>query len=404
MSQQLKRVWLPMICILTLAIACKKQEVSTETSVPTVQEVRGTGWIPDEPSKLKNLRVLVSNEFLSAKTNPNKGKGGNSGGTTTTTSTDATPPTITITSPAPGTVVSGTINITVSATDNVGVKSVSYSVDGAAIGSTTTAPFGYSWNTTTLADGVHTLLATAFDAAGNSSYYSIGVTKNTTVVTPPPPSSSGFSLVMPPVGNQGSEGSCVSFAVGYAARSREYYNKSGAGSYSYSSNIFSPEYLYNMTKVASDCGSGSVITTALEYIKANGICTWQTMPYTSGDCSLVPNSSQFSEAANFKISGYSGLYKSDVAGIKSMLNAGHPVIFGANIDNSFLSAGPGFIWKSYATNPSAGHAMVICGYDDSKNAWKIMNSWGTGWGDAGYGWIDYNFFSQTGGSWVFIIN
>jgi C1A family cysteine protease len=35
--------------------------------------------------------------------------------------------------------------------------------------------------------------------------------------------------------------------------------------------------------------------------------------------------------------------------------------------------------------------MVVVGYDDEKNAYRIANSWGTDWADNGYGWIDYDF-------------
>ncbi|MCL2102000.1 MAG: hypothetical protein FWH22_09850, partial [Fibromonadales bacterium] len=40
----------------------------------------------------------------------------------------------------------------------------------------------------------------------------------------------------------------------------------------------------------------------------------------------------------------------------------------------------------------AYHAMVLVGYDDSKNAFRVLNSWGTSWGDRGSIWIDYDFF------------
>jgi len=41
-----------------------------------------------------------------------------------------------------------------------------------------------------------------------------------------------------------------------------------------------------------------------------------------------------------------------------------------------------------------GHAVAIVGYDDSKQAFKIANSWGTGWGVNGYGWISYQLFQD----------
>ena len=41
---------------------------------------------------------------------------------------------------------------------------------------------------------------------------------------------------------------------------------------------------------------------------------------------------------------------------------------------------------------SCGHAVLIVGYDDEKDAFKIVNSWGSDWGDEGYGWVSYDFF------------
>ncbi|PZP49507.1 MAG: hypothetical protein DI598_07660 [Pseudopedobacter saltans] len=41
-------------------------------------------------------------------------------------------------------------------------------------------------------------------------------------------------------------------------------------------------------------------------------------------------------------------------------------------------------------NPVTNHAVMIVGWDDDKQAWLMRNSWGTNWGDDGYGWIKYN--------------
>jgi len=98
---------------------------------------------------------------------------------------DTTPPTISVTSPASGATVSGTTSVTASASDNVGVVGVQFSIDGANLGAEdTSAPYSISWNTTAASNGSHTLTAIARDAAGNRST-SAPVT--VTVSNGPPP-------------------------------------------------------------------------------------------------------------------------------------------------------------------------------------------------------------------------
>ena len=65
--------------------------------------------------------------------------------------------------------VAGTITVTATATDNVGVQNVQFRVDGANVGAADTSnPYSLSLNTTTLSNGTHTLSAVARDAAGNT--------------------------------------------------------------------------------------------------------------------------------------------------------------------------------------------------------------------------------------------
>lgn len=93
-------------------------------------------------------------------------------------SPDPTPPTVSVTAPTAGATVSDIVNVTATATDNVGVLGVQFSVDGTTTGvEDTTAPYGLAWDTRTSTNGSHTLTARARDAAGNVSV-SAGVTVN----------------------------------------------------------------------------------------------------------------------------------------------------------------------------------------------------------------------------------
>ena len=89
--------------------------------------------------------------------------------TVTFAAADTTAPTVTITSPANGATVSATVIVTANASDDVAVIGVQFFVDGAALGAEdTTAPYDISWNTTTAANGAHTLTAVARDGAGHT--------------------------------------------------------------------------------------------------------------------------------------------------------------------------------------------------------------------------------------------
>jgi len=89
-------------------------------------------------------------------------------------------------SPANGATVSGSILVAASASDNVGVAGVQLKLDGANLGNAfTNPPYGGTLDTTTIANGSHTLTATAWDAAGNqASTAPVSVTV-TNVTTPP---------------------------------------------------------------------------------------------------------------------------------------------------------------------------------------------------------------------------
>jgi hypothetical protein len=101
---------------------------------------------------------------------------------------DTQDPVVTITSPANGAAVSGIVNIAATASDNVGVTRVDFHLDGSttAAHSDTSSPYSWSWNTTTVSNGPHTLLAKAYDAANNEGA-SATVTVTVDNASPPKP-------------------------------------------------------------------------------------------------------------------------------------------------------------------------------------------------------------------------
>lgn len=208
-----------------------------------------------------------------------------------------------------------------------------------------------------------------------------------------------FALLTPTPGNQGQEWSCVAFATTRGVRSIEEYYKTGATSYTNSTDIFSVEYVYNQTK-ANSCSGGTGMTTCLNLMYYQGVCLENTMPTSDQDgCDKQPDSIQKAEAAKYKIAGYSKVTNTDIAALKTLLYQKHPFACAVIADNGFLNAynKPDYVWSAAtATEGQGSHCVTLIGWDDSKNAFKIMNSWGTTWGDGGYGWIDYDWFANSG--------
>ncbi|PYR35032.1 MAG: hypothetical protein DMF93_22440 [Acidobacteria bacterium] len=105
-----------------------------------------------------------------------------------TVNNDLTAPTVSMTAPADGATVSGSaVAVSASASDNVAVAGVQFLLDGAAVGAeVTTAPYTMAWNSTSAANGAHTLAARARDAAGNqTTSTSVAITVSNIATGPP---------------------------------------------------------------------------------------------------------------------------------------------------------------------------------------------------------------------------
>jgi peptidoglycan/xylan/chitin deacetylase (PgdA/CDA1 family) len=80
---------------------------------------------------------------------------------------DPTPPTVSLTAPSAGATVSGPTTLSATASDNVAVDHVDFLVDGNVVGTATSSPYSFSWNSASVSDGNHTISARAVDSAGN---------------------------------------------------------------------------------------------------------------------------------------------------------------------------------------------------------------------------------------------
>jgi hypothetical protein len=105
-----------------------------------------------------------------------------------------------------------------------------------------------------------------------------------------------------------------------------------------------------------------------------------------------PTKSEVTAATDFKIDNW--LRFDFVADdLKSRLAAGDPIVIGFMVDKGFdqLRGSQVYAGQQGMTYP---HALTVVGYDDYKQAFKVINSWGIEWGQKGFGWISYDAFQR----------
>ena len=173
-----------------LWVSCQKDHLDiVDSPSQNNSNFKSSGVVPDDPALVAKVPVITSSDYMADKISnyfsyqPQAESAKGSGGTGTTsggsTGRDRTNPSVSFITPATGSTVSNTVNVQVNASDNVGVSSVVLKVNGNVIGTSNAAPYNFSWNTSGLSNGTHTLTATATDAAGNSKIRSIHVGYNT---------------------------------------------------------------------------------------------------------------------------------------------------------------------------------------------------------------------------------
>jgi hypothetical protein len=134
--------------------------------------------------------------------------------------------------------------------------------------------------------------------------------------------------------------------------------------------------------------------------------TWKTVQ-KGFSTTVLQSAAQHSNKINYRL-------QSDLTTLKSALVMGYPIAFGIHFTQSLrlqlFSSQSTFIYdvpSDLINGTTGGHAIAMVGYDDSKQAFLIRNSWGTGWGlqvDGsthstqpinGYFWLTYNFIENT---------
>lgn len=213
-----------------------------------------------------------------------------------------------------------------------------------------------------------------------------------------------LSAELPPPGNQGNLGSCVGFAVGYAYKSFQERRDQG-WQYDTTAHVFSPAYIFNQIHTGTDpSGGGSFFEDAFRLLQNQGCATLSVMPYDGSDYGYTtqPTALMTESAAQYKSASWAALPAGDFNEVRARLSNREVVIIGIPVYPDFDSlsvSNP--IYDDVSGSSRGDHALVVVGYDDSKQALKFINSWGVNYGLVGYGWISYELFSRIAwGSYV----
>ena len=217
-------------------------------------------------------------------------------------------------------------------------------------------------------------------------------------------SSADNSANMPPVGDQGIQGSCVAWAAGYYYKTYQAW-QDYHWSVTDSNHQFSPAFIYHNINGGRD--SGSFVTDALTLLAYNGCATMAEFPYKDSDYTTWPPESVYRDAINYRSGVVYALQTTTAAGInviKELLSDGDLAILAINVYENFDSLNTTndvYCVKNLAGKLLGGHALTFVGYDDNKvtldgtGAFKMINQWGTGWGDKGYCWMSYQAVMST---------
>jgi C1A family cysteine protease len=211
-----------------------------------------------------------------------------------------------------------------------------------------------------------------------------------------------------PIEDQGQIGSCTAHA---GAGIIEYYERKSFGRHIDASRLFLYKVTRNLMKMGGD--TGAYLRTTMGAMVLFGVPPEEYWPYTDDEKRFdqEPPSFCYAFAQNYQTIKY---FRHDSPGtkpeetllrVKTYLSKGHPAMFGFTVYNSIeQAASTGRIpFPSPKEKIEGGHAVAVVGYDnrmkiknkygkiETTGAFLIRNSWGTQWGEEGYGWLPYDY-------------
>ena len=212
---------------------------------------------------------------------------------------------------------------------------------------------------------------------------------------------------LPPVRNQGNQGSCVGWSTAYYAYSYAVAQKRLLGDDDRKTEKFqfSPAFIYHLGNGGND--QGMAISNAMTILKNKGCCTLAEMPYSDKDYLTPPDEAALKRAQRYLAVDVASITQGPGDAAQKMktflADMQQPFVIGINVYENFFQAAPNEVYEETAGKLAGRHAITIIGYDEDKHAFRMVNSWGEGWGDKGQLWLSENFIATNAfEAWGFV--
>ena len=199
------------------------------------------------------------------------------------------------------------------------------------------------------------------------------------------------------IGDQKSTGSCVGWASADSVI-RWHFVKAGRLD---QKEKLSPRHVWMASKETDEFtfrptsfieSSGTSLKAALDIARKFGCVPEQVLPFEPALLYAGRPNAFYAIATRYKIAGYLSL-GTDPDGWRNWLATSGPILTRLNVDDTFLRAAQndGKLEDYHSNNTVGGHAIAMVGYTDEH--FIIRNSWGTDWGDEGFGYASNGYAS-----------
>lgn len=206
----------------------------------------------------------------------------------------------------------------------------------------------------------------------------------------------------PKVGNQGNSNACVGWAIGYGAMTiQQAKNLNISNQDSITELAYSAAFIYRMIEKEEKNDRVGLVE-GITVVQQKGNVPYKDFHSANITYNKSRNAHLIVTAKKAVIPQTTLLFKKEtntqkkINNTKAALAKGFPVVLSMSTRKNFYQLKNARYWwpELGNTSPMGGHALVVIAYDNKKQAFQVMNSWGETWGKNGFVWIKYADFAR----------